>query len=103
MKINLSSGVQTFPLIEMLDIDGNQIDDLLLSDDDDAIKIHLAKTASAPSYERRGSKFDFDMPSNNNRIVDADLNGDGKDDLVVTYTKADGDTKLNQVTVLYAQ
>ena len=104
MRINLSSGIQTLPMIEMLDIDGNQIEDLLLSDEDDEIKIHLAEgEVGSSSYARRGTKFDFDMPRNADRILDADIDGNGKDDLVITYTKTDGDSKVNTVTVLYAK
>jgi hypothetical protein len=103
MRINLSSGVQRLPLIRMLDIDGDKIDDLILSDDDDEMKVHLAQNNGNSLYKRRGETFDFDMPSNTDRIIDADVNGDGKKDLVVTYTKPDGKDKSDQISILFAR
>jgi hypothetical protein len=103
MRINLSSGIQRLPLIRMLDIDGDKLDDLVLSDDDDKMKVHLAQNDGNSIYKRRGETFDFDMPSNTDRIIDADVNGDGKKDLVITYTKTDGEDKFNQVSILHAR
>ena len=101
MRINLRSGRQTFPMIRTVDIDGNKVKDLLLSDDDE-IEIHLAQQGRGSLYKRRDSTFDFAMPTDANRIAHADVNGDGKGDLVISYTQADGQEKANQVSVLYA-
>jgi hypothetical protein len=88
-------------MIRTVDIDGNKVKDLLLSDDDE-IEIHLAQQGRGSLYKRRDSTFDFAMPTDANRIAHADVNGDGKGDLVISYTQADGQEKANQVSVLYA-
>jgi hypothetical protein len=102
MTFSLSSGASGQPLTKVTDVNGDQVKDIVYSDGKDKIRVLLATPQGKKPYARRALKQKVVMPANSSKIVDYDLNGDGKADFVLHYGRADEPKMLKQVTVLIA-
>ena len=74
-------------------------------DDDDELKIYLGiKTnKKKKSFKKRSVSYDTQLPKDGNLVMAKDLNGDGKDDLLMKFSRLDGEDKAKQFKVLFSQ
>ena len=98
LSFSISSGRSGSPVVLFADINGDGLKDWVLSDEQDALKVYFAK--SEKKFERRAKKFKTQLPMQGNRVVMADLNQDGLDDIAMTYGKMDESGLQKQIKVL---
>lgn len=103
LTFSLSSGTSGSPVVKLADIDGDGIKDLVLSDGDDALKIYKGSDKGIKQlFAKRAQKHKIDLPKEGESIVVEDLNGDGKDDLLIKYSTQDEDEYHKKIRVLFA-
>ena len=79
--------------------------------DDDELKIYLGKTASKSkksskhnkSFKKRSLSYSTQLPKDGNLVMVEDLNGDGKDDLLMKFSRLDGEDKAKEFKVLFSK
>jgi len=105
VDFDMSSGQSSVPVVEMTDIDGDGHKDLILSKDDDRIRVYLAEPDGKKMFARKPLELDVQLPKNGEQVKAADLNGDGKGDLMLHYDRlgADGEARKNSFLVLLAK
>lgn len=81
---SLSTGDVFYPTVLIIDINGDKLVDLLVQDGDSALKIYLGN-ASSRLFNRTSLRFDIPMPDDPDLVEVADLNKDGKDDIILRY------------------
>lgn len=100
LKFSLSSGKSGAPVIEIADLDGDGIKELILSDDENRLKIYPgAKTGTL--LQKYPQKLDVRLPKNGVLLNSDDLNSDGKSELIVRYGSEDGEGRQSKLLVLY--
>lgn len=100
LKFSLSSGKSGSPVIEIADLDGDGIKELILSDDDNRLKIYPGKKSST-MLQKYAQKLDVRLPKDGALLNSDDLNSDGKSELFVRYGSEDGEDKQRKILVLY--
>ena len=100
VKFNLSAGNTSIPFVEVKDVDGDELLDLVLNDGKKGIKIYRGETGKR-SFSRKAVKYRTEMPKSGNMVDMADLNGDGKSDIVIHFDRlgTDGVENRNRVIV----
>ncbi len=102
VDFDLSSGQNVYPLIKVNDFDGDGINDLLLGHG--TKKLYLFNGEQGDKlFARRAEKFRIPLPRDARYIASADLNQDGKTDLVIRYSKLDSKNGYKQMKILLAQ
>jgi hypothetical protein len=104
VKFNLSSGSTSVPFVELADISGDGVKDLLLNDGTKGIKIYRG-TEGKRAFARKTEKIKVPMPSSGNLIDVFDLNGDQKSDLIIHFDRlgADGIENRDRMIILMAK
>ena len=102
ITFSLSSGRSGEPMVKAQDVNGDQFKDLIFSDGEEQIKVLLADPDGKKLFQKRSEKYKVRLPKNAKAIGDSDLNGDGKTDLILHYSRADSADMLNKVVVLLA-
>ena len=111
LTFSLSSGQSGSAVVKLADLNGDGLKELILSDDDDELKIYLGKTASKSkksskhnkSFKKRSVSYSTQLPKDGNLVMVEDLNGDGKDDLLMKYSRLDGEDKAKEFKVLFSK
>ncbi|MBR9728403.1 FG-GAP repeat domain-containing protein [Shewanella intestini] len=102
LNFSLTSGQSGQPVVMVADINGDGLDELLLSDSDAAIKIYTGQKGAVP-FSRKSQSLNVDVPTEGSMLSVADINGDGKDDLYLQYGPQDDDKLQQQLRVLIAK
>jgi len=104
VDFDMSSGQSSVPVVEMADVDGDGHKDLILSKDNDALRIYQATPNARKMFARKAIEIDLKLPKNGEQVTTADLNDDGKGDLIMHFDRlgADGKDSRNKITVLVA-
>lgn len=105
LTFSLTSGQSGSAVVKLADLNGDGLKELVLSDDDDELKIYLGiKTnKKKKSFKKRSVSYDTQLPKDGNLVMVKDLNGDGKDDLLMKFSRLDGEDKAKQFKVLFSQ
>ncbi|MCJ8295442.1 MAG: VCBS repeat-containing protein [Colwellia sp.] len=111
LTFSLSSGQSGSAVVKLADLNGDGLKELILSDDDDELKIYLGKAASKSkksskhnkSFKKRSISYSTQLPKDGNLVMVEDLNGDGKDDLLMTFSRLDGEDKAKEFKVLFSK
>jgi len=101
LSFSLSSGQTGNPLVKLADVNGDKLKDLVLSTGTDKLKIYMATTGKR-RFARRPIKYKTLLPQDASVVEVADLNGDGKDDLVLKYGRLDDESLANKIKLLIA-
>ncbi len=99
LSFSISSGRSGSPIVKLADLNGDGLNDLVLSDDDDAIKVYWGRSGKK-MFERRGKKYDITIPMQGNDVVIDDLNSDNKQDLILKYGRLDDDALASKLVLL---
>lgn len=90
---DLRSGDFFFPSVLIADADGDGIDDLLIQQGEDRLNIFLG-SGDASLFAKSPVEIDVHMPSDPELVVIADLNRDGKVDLLMRHEPSTGPKKV---------
>lgn len=99
LNFSLSSGQSGSAVVKLADLNGDGLKDLILSDGDDELKIYLGDT-SKRLFKRRAQDYDTQLPQDGNLVYINDLNHDGKDDLLIKFSKKDENSTGKNFKVL---
>lgn len=102
LSFSLSSGSRGNPVATLLDINGDKRQDLVLSDDDDTLKIYLG-TTNKRLFERKAIKYKTQLPKQGDMLTSADINQDGKSDILIKYGREDKSDLRNKFKILMSQ
>lgn len=81
---SLSSGDVFFPSVLIADVDGDRIDDLLVQEGFDKLKIFMGRK-DGKLFSKRAINIEVAMPNEPDLVELADLNADGRRDLVMRH------------------
>lgn len=101
LNFSLSSGQSGSPVVKLADLNGDGLKDLILSDDEDTLKIYFGATGDS-LFGRNAEKHDLKLPVDGGMLQSDDLNGDGKEDILIKYGKQDDKALANQFRVFFA-
>ncbi|WNC71095.1 VCBS repeat-containing protein [Thalassotalea psychrophila] len=99
MKFSLSSGKSGAPVIKLADLDGDGAKELILSEDENQLKI-FPGLKKGNILNKHSQILDIRLPNNGALITSDDLNLDGKAELIVRYASEDGADKQNRLLIL---
>lgn len=111
LTFSLTSGQSGSAVVKLADLNGDGLKELVLSDDDDALKIYLGKKFSKSkkslkhnkSFKNRSVSYSTQLPKDGNLVMVEDLNGDGKDDLLMNFSRLDGEDKGKEFKMLFSK
>ncbi len=111
LTFSLTSGQSGSAVVKLADLNGDGLKELVLSDDDDELNIYLGKKALASkksaknnkSFNKRSIRYSTQLPKDGNLVMVDDLNGDGKDDLLMRFSRLDGEQYAKKVKVLFSK
>lgn len=101
LNFSLSSGQSGSPVVKLADLNGDGLKELILSDDEDTLKIYFGATGDT-LFSRNAEKHDLKLPVDGGMLQSDDLNGDGKEDILIKYGKQDDKALANQFKVFLA-
>jgi len=99
LSFSISSGTSGSPVVKLADINGDERKDLVLSDGDDALKVYYG-IKGKKLFSKKAQKYKVVLPKQGRMLISDDLNGDGKDDLLIKYGRQDDDKLKNMFTIL---
>ena len=91
--VNLSSGDVFFPSVLIADVDGDQLDDLLVQDGADMLKVYTGKEGGL-LFGKQAVEIVVPMPNDPDLVELVDLNKDGRMDLILRQETADEPRKV---------
>ncbi|WP_242620360.1 FG-GAP repeat domain-containing protein [Shewanella maritima] len=101
LNFSLTSGQSGEPIVALADINGDGFKELLLSDSDDTLKIFVGQSGSQP-FSRKSHQLNFTLPTEGSMLSVSDVNGDGRDDLLVQYGRQDDKALQRQIHLFIA-
>ena len=99
LSFSLSKGRSGAPIVRLIDVNGDSLQDLVLSDNETRLKVYLGNK-STDLFERKGIKHELALPKNGDLFSHHDINNDGKEDFLMHYGRLDGEEMANKVTIL---
>lgn len=92
LSFSLTKGQSGSPVIELADVNGDNLKDLILSQGDDKLKLYLGEQGSR-AFSKRSTTVKTKLPKDGATLFTQDLNDDGKADILMKYSLLD-DAKL---------
>jgi hypothetical protein len=102
IDVDLTSGRTTIPVAEVADVDGDGRKDLLIGDGTKAIRVHRG-TEGERSFAADPVRYETTLPANGGLAKIADLDGDGRDDVILRYGKLDEEGLDRTLRILVAR
>jgi hypothetical protein len=102
LNFSISSGTSGAPVIRLADFNGDGIKDLMFSDGKKTLRINTG-TSNQKLLTRRSNKHKVLLPQNGNHLKIADLDHDGKDDVVMRYGRQDDEELSHKLVFLFAK
>ncbi|MDO6486334.1 VCBS repeat-containing protein [Colwellia sp. 6_MG-2023] len=99
LNFSLTSGQSGEPIVRLSDVNGDGLQDLVLSSGQDRLVIFLGNQ-SAKLFARKSKKFTAVLPENGKLFEHYDINHDGKEDFIMRYGRLDDESLANKVTIL---
>jgi len=99
LSFSLTSGQSGEPIVLLTDVNGDTLQDLILSSGDDQLDVFLGQN-DAKLFNRKASKHKLLLPKDGALFEHHDINHDGKKDFIMRYGRLDDKSMANQVTIL---
>jgi len=99
---NMSSGDVFLPTVLISDINGDGQEDLAVQDGRDTLEIFHG-VSNGKLFERRANKVSVEMPRDPDLVESLDLNGDGKQDLLIRLEPEEDDNNTHRLKVLVSK
>lgn len=106
VKFDLSRGSSSQPLVELADINGDRVKDLIINDGTKGLKIYRgANKGDDRLFVKKAQRVVAELPKTGSNAQVADLNGDGREDLMVNFDRlgVDGQENRNRIRVFIAR
>lgn len=100
VQFNLSTGFVSYPAVLFGDVNGDSLDDLLLQRNREQLRFRRAVSGG---FSRDSLDIDVPLPGDGTLVEMVDVNGDGKQDVLIGYGLADGEDQANRVRLLVAR
>nr|WP_220765268.1 MULTISPECIES: VCBS repeat-containing protein [unclassified Shewanella] len=101
LNFSFSSGQAGSPVVKLADVNGDGLKDLLLSEDESTLKVYLGKRGDS-LFSRSPQEHELKLPVEGGMLKAEDLNGDGREDLLIKYGRQDDKKLSRQFKVLLA-
>jgi len=95
-EFSLSTGDVFFPSVLITDVTGDQLDDLLVQDGRDLLRVYPGE-ATENLFSRKAIEIKTEMPTNPDMVKLTDFNRDGRKDILMQF---DSKTESNRVKLL---
>ncbi|MCZ4337217.1 FG-GAP repeat domain-containing protein [Shewanella colwelliana] len=102
LSFSLTSGQSGSPVVKLADLNGDGLQDLMLSDGEQALRLYLGD-GSKGLFDEDSDGFKLQLPQEGSALVSDDLNADGKDDLIIKYGRQDSKALQYKFVVIMAQ
>ena len=102
LNFSLSSGQSGSPVVKLADLNGDKLKDLILSSGDDALKIYYG-TRGRNVFVKRGITYKTTLPKDGGTLMVDDLNNDGKDDILINYSRQDAVSLHKTIKILLSE
>ena len=99
LSFSLTSGQSGQPIVLLSDVNGDGLQDLILSSGKDKLKIFSGQNSSR-LFNRKASKHKLLLPKDGALFEHYDINHDGKEDFIMRYGRLDDESMANQITIL---
>ncbi len=102
LTFSLSTGKSGAPVVKLADLDGDGFKELILSADENRLKIYAG--VNGDKYiASRAQKFSLPLPQNGVLLSSDDLNHDGKEELLVRYGVEDAEQYHDDLLIISAK
>lgn len=101
VHFSVSSGQIDVPAVEVADFDGDGLKDLMMQTRPDRLTFSRG-VANDSLFSDDSTRVEVDLPRNGELVVSEDVNDDGRADLIMRYTTADGEEAAHIVRILIA-
>ena len=101
VHFSVSSGQIDVPAIEVADFDGDGLKDLVMQTRSDRLTLSHG-VANENLFADDSTRIEVDLPRNGGLVVSEDVDNDGRADLIMRYTAADGEEAAHIVRLLIA-
>ncbi len=102
LNFSLSSGKSGEPVVKLADFDGDGLKDLMFSNGEKSLKVYQG-TKKKRLFTKRSTKHKVLLPKDGDFLDTADLNNDGKQDVIIRYGRQDDIELNNRLIFLFAQ
>ena len=102
VHFSMSSGQIDVPAIEVADFDGDGLKDLMMQERPDRLSLSMG-VANENLFADDSTRIEVDLPRNGMLVMSEDIDGDGRADLIMRYTTADGEEAAHVVRILIAK
>ena len=102
MTFSLSSGKSGEPVVKLADFNGDGLKDLMFSSGDSRLKIYPG-TKQDRVFEKRSKRLNITVPKEGKHVDTADIDNNGKKDVIVRYGRQDDKALANKLVVLMSQ
>lgn len=102
LKFSLTKGQSGSAIVKLADVNGDGLKDLLLSKDTKALRIYTGLKGATP-FATKAIRYKTLLPEDGQPIQTADINRDGKADLLIRFGRLDASEQLRTIKVLLAR
>jgi hypothetical protein len=102
VHFSMASGQIDIAAIAVADFDGDGLKDLMMQTRPDQLSLSYG-VADDNLFTDESSRIDVDLPRNGDLVASEDIDDDGRSDLVMRYTSADGEQAAHIVRLLIAR
>lgn len=102
LNFSLSSGRSGQPVILSADLNGDGLNEMLLSANEERLAIYSGK-ADEDMFESRAKRHRLLLPQDGSMLSASDLNNDQRDEVIVRYGKQDEEKDRRKIIILTAK